>query len=105
MTPSFTLALAVARMPRGIGASTGVKLTLTSSSVRPPRFCRISGVCRCTPPTPYAEAEPITSLPSRFVLGALPAPLVPDTATTTRSSACTSPAATAGARARVETVG
>ena len=52
---------------------------------------------RCTPPTPYAEAEPITSLPSRLVLGALPAPLVPEAATTTRSSACTSPAATAGA--------
>ena len=86
----------MARMPRGIGTSTGVKLTRTRSSVRPPRFCRISGVCRCTPPTPYAEAEPITSLPSRLVLGALPAPLVPEAATTTRSSACTSPAATAG---------
>ena len=92
-------------MPRGIGTSTGVKLTRTASSVRPERFCTISGVWRCVPPTPYAEAEPITSLPSRFGLGALPAPLVPEAATTTRSSACTSPAATAGASASVETVG
>ena len=65
----------------------------------------ISGVCRWVPPTPYADAEPITSLPSRCVLGALPAPDVPEAATTTRSSAATMPAATAGARASVETVG
>ena len=62
-------------------------------------------MCRCTPPTPYAEAEPIVSLPSRCGLAALPAPLVPEAATTTRSSVRTIPDATAGARASVETVG
>ena len=70
----------MARIPRGIGTSTGVKLTRTASSVRPERFWMISGVWRCVP-TPYADAEPITSLPSRFGLGALPAPLVPEAAT------------------------
>ena len=65
------------------------------------RFCTISGVCRWVPPTPYADALPITSLPSRCGLAALPAPLVPEAATTT-TSGVTSPAATAGARARVD---
>ena len=64
----------------------------------------ISGVCRWTPPTPYALALPITSLPSRCGLAALPAPLVPEAATTTTSGS-TRPAATAGARVSVETVG
>ena len=49
------------------------------------RFWVISGVCRCTPPTPYALALPMTSLPSRCGLAALPAPLVPEAATTTTS--------------------
>ncbi len=71
---------------------------------RTPRFCSISGVWRWTPPTPYAETLPITSEPSRLVLAALPAPLVPDAATMTTSGS-TSPAASAGARARDETVG
>ncbi len=44
------------------------------------------------------------SLPSRCGLAALPAPLVPDAATTTTSGS-TSPAAMAGAMVRVETVG
>ena len=91
-------------MPRGIGTSTGVKLTRTSASVSSERFWVISGVCRCTPPTPYALALPMTSLPSRCGLAALPAPLVPLAATTT-TSGVTRPAATAGARASVETVG
>ena len=91
-------------MPRGIGTSIGVKLTRTSPSVSAARFWTISGVCRWTPPTPYALALPITSLPSRWGLAALPAPLVPEAATTTTSGS-TRPAATAGARARVETVG
>ncbi len=91
-------------MPRGIGTSSGVKLTRTSPSVSPERFWTISGVCRCVPPTPYADALPITSLPSRCGLTALPAPLVPEAATTTTSGA-TRPAATAGARASVDTVG
>ena len=65
----------------------------------------ISGVCRCVPPTPYALAEPITSEPSRFGFGALPAPEVPEAATTTMPVGSTMPASTAGASARVETVG
>ena len=37
---------AVVRMPRAIGARTGVKLTETGASVRARRFWAISGVCR-----------------------------------------------------------
>jgi len=60
-------AVQVARMPRGIGASSGVNETVTrgapaaSLSSRPaaspaaviasPSACSISGVCRCVPPT------------------------------------------------------
>ena len=92
-------------MPRGIGTSSGVKLTVTvPAGRRPDRFWMISGVCRWTPPTPYALALPMTSLPSRCGLAALPAPLVPDAATT-MTSGSTRPAATAGARVSVETVG
>ena len=91
-------------MPRGIGTSIGVKLTVTVPSTSVERFWMISGVCRWTPPTPYALALPITSLPSRCGLAALPAPLVPDAATTTTSGS-TRPAATAGAMVSVETVG
>ncbi len=72
--------------------------------VRPDRFWVISGVCRWVPPTAYALTLPITSLPSRWGLAALPAPLVPEAATTT-TSGVTSPAATAGARVSVTTVG
>ena len=89
-------------MPRDIGTSTGVNETLTSASVSSRRFCLISGVCRWVPPTPYAPAEPITSEPSRWALGALPAPDVPEAATTTMPDGSTIPAATAGARARVD---
>ena len=39
VTPGLIGADAVARMPRDIGARTGVKLTLTGSSVRVARFC------------------------------------------------------------------
>ena len=91
-------------MPRDIGTSSGVKLTETWVPVAFERFWVISGVCRCPPPTPYALALPMTSLPSRCCLGALPAPLVPDAATTT-SSGRTSPSATAGSRVSVDTVG
>ena len=52
VTSSATGAEQVARMPRGIGTSSGVKLTDTASSVSAERFWVISGVCRCTPPTP-----------------------------------------------------
>ena len=62
-------------------------------------------MCRWVPPTPYAVTEPITSEPSRLGLGALPAPEVPEAATTTIAEASTIPAATAGASASVETVG
>ena len=42
----------VARMPRLIGTRVGVKLTVTGPPAACDRFCTISGVCRCTPPTP-----------------------------------------------------
>ena len=48
---------AVARIPRGIGTSSGVKETRTSSSVSSRRFWVISGVWRWVA-TPYADAEP-----------------------------------------------
>ena len=91
-------------MPRLIGTSVGVKLTLTGAPAACERFWIISGVCRCTPPTPYALTEPMTSLPSRCGLADLPAPLVPLAATTTTSGSI-SPAARAGAIARVTEVG
>ena len=92
-------------MPRGIGTSSGVNDTFTSASVSEERFWVISGVCRWVPPTAYALTEPITSEPSRLGLGALPAPDVPDAATTTSCDASTMPACTAGANASVDTVG
>ena len=92
-------------MPRGIGTSTGVKLTRTRPSVSPERFWTISGVCRCTPPTPYAEAEPITSLPSRCGLARLAGAAGAGGGDHHDVGGSTSPAATAGARVSVETVG
>jgi hypothetical protein len=94
----------VARIPRGIGASTGVNDTQTRSPATPERFWLISGLCRCVPAAPYTLAEPITSEPSRCGLSARPAPDVPDTAVTTTSAAI-SPVASAGASARLTTVG
>src|SRR3954464_12189234 len=94
----------VARIPRLIGTRVGVKLTLTAVPAACDRFWIISGVCRCTPPTPYALTEPMTSLPSRFGFGDFPAPEVPLAATTTTSGSI-SPAASAGASARVTEVG
>ena len=45
-------------MPRDIGASIGVKRhARPASPVSRPRFCSISGVCRWTPPTPYADGR------------------------------------------------
>ncbi|MGX1094618.1 hypothetical protein RKD47_005299 [Streptomyces albogriseolus] len=85
MTPGFAFAEQVARMPRGIGARVGVKETVTRSPAAALRFWIISGVCRCPPPTPYGVMESMTSLPSRWGLGDLPAPEVPDAATTTAS--------------------
>ncbi|OUD85032.1 hypothetical protein BC477_11515 [Clavibacter michiganensis subsp. michiganensis] len=43
--------MAVARIPRAIGTSTGVKETLTCPPPAVSRFCRISGVWRWVPPT------------------------------------------------------
>lgn len=68
------------------------------------RFWIISGVCRWTPPTPYGDMEPMTSEPSRCGLAALPAPEVPEAATTT-ASASASPAAYAGKSASDTAVG
>ena len=42
-------------MPRGIGASTGVKLTAAGRPQASLTACSISGVCRCAPATAYAE--------------------------------------------------
>ena len=51
-TPGRSFAEQVARMPRLIGTRVGVKLTPTGAPAACDRFCTISGVCRCTPPTP-----------------------------------------------------
>src|SRR5437763_12619040 len=91
-------------MPRGIGASTGVKDTVTFSPATAERFWANSGVWRWAPPTPYALAEPITSELSRFGLRLLPAREVRVTATTVTSGS-TSPAASAGASASDPPVG
>jgi len=46
----------VARMPRGIGARTGVNDTVTCSPAAPVSACSISGVCWWVPPTLYADS-------------------------------------------------
>ena len=66
-TPGTSFAVDVARMPRAIGTSTGVNEMVGSVAPATRRFCRISGVCRWTPPTWYADAEPEISLASRSV--------------------------------------
>ena len=78
-------------MPRAIGTRTGVNEMVTSSPPAASRFWMISGVCRCTPPTWYAVAEPATSLASRSVRRLLPAPEVPTASTATRSSGSMTP--------------
>ena len=95
----------VARIPRGIGASVGVNDTRTGRPAARVRFCSISGVCRWPPPTPYGLIEPITGDASRCGLRALPAPEVPDAATTTMSAGSSNPAARPGASARLMPVG
>ena len=92
-------------MPRDMGTSTGVNETVGETAPQWARFWVISGVCRCTPPTPYALAEPISSEPSRWGLSDLPAPDGPLAATITTSSAVVSPEVTAGIRANVAVVG
>ena len=59
---------------------------------------RISGMCRCVPPTAYGFAEPRISLASRFVFRLLPAPEGPTASTVTMSDGSMTPAATPGAR-------
>ena len=55
---SVIFALTVARMPRAIGASIGVNPSVNSSAraaSKPAawaKFCKISGIWRCVPPTP-----------------------------------------------------
>ena len=93
--PAATRAVTVARMPRGIGASSGVM-----DSVVAPVACLISGTCWCAP-TLYGVNEPMTSLASRCGLRVRPAPEVPDAATTTTSDGSASPAAISGASARI----
>jgi hypothetical protein len=63
-----------------------VKETEIRSPAAALRFWIISGVCRCPPPTPYGDIDPMTSLPSRCGLAALPAPEVPEAATITASA-------------------
>ena len=92
-------------MPRDIGTRTGVNDTVGAEAPHDARFWMISGVCRCTPPTPYALADPISSEPSRWGFSARPAPEGPLAATTTTSSAVVSPPVTAGSRASVAVVG
>ena len=88
----------VARMPRGIGTSSGVKrhphVGRRSSSRRGSGRSRGCAGGRRRRRTRWRE--PITSQPSRCGLAALPAPEVPEAATTTTSAASTRPAATAG---------
>jgi hypothetical protein len=78
--------------------------TVTVAPATAERFCAISGVCRCAPPTPYALAEPITSEPSRCGLSERPAPDVPENATTLTVRP-TNPRASAGASASDAAVG
>ena len=66
--------------------------------------CSISGVCRCVPPTLYADMQPMTSLASRSARGERPAPEVPEAATITMSAGSTRPAASSGASARIDVV-
>ena len=61
-------------MPRAMGTSVGVKEIVTSAAPADRRFCAISGMCRCVPPTAYGWAAPSASLASRCVLRDLPAP-------------------------------
>ena len=95
-------------MPRGIGASVGVKDTVTGADAGHGPFgrraCSISGVCRCVPATEYADIDPITSLASRSGRGERPAPDVPEAATITMSDGSTRPAVSSGARARIAAV-
>ena len=93
-----------ARMLRGMGASTGVKDTVTRTPATAERFWTISGVCRWPPPTPYALAAPITSEASRCGRGSRPAPDVPENATAVTSGSARS-APKAGAIARDTAVG
>src|SRR5690606_37909423 len=49
--PAASGAVTVARMPRAMGTSVGVKDSRTSAAPARRRFCSISGMCRWVPPT------------------------------------------------------
>ena len=104
VVPADNRAVQVARIPRGIGASTGVNDSVTPVPAAADSDCSISGVCWCTPPALYGDSAPITSLPSSAALADRPAPEVPDAATTTTSAGSTSPAASSGASPRTTVV-
>ncbi len=59
----------------------------------------ISGVCRCVPPTAYADADPMISLAMSSGFAALPAPEVPTARIATRSSGSIDPALNGGGEA------
>ena len=67
--PHASRAVLVARMPRGIGASTGVNDSVTSTPAAAVSDCSISGVCWCTPPALYVDRAPMTSLACRCCRG------------------------------------
>ena len=100
---SESFAVAVVRMPRGVGARIGVKLTFSSSEYGE-KFCSISAVWRCRPAVLYAFRLPMTSEPSIGTAAFLPAPEVPVMDTTARSGSM-SPAPRAGWMAMVAPVG
>ena len=89
-------AVTVARMPRDMGTSVGVNEMLTAGAPAARRFCAISGMCRCDPPTAYGCADPSASDASRCGLSDFPAPEYPLASTATRSVPSTSPSATPG---------
>ena len=92
-------------MPRGIGTSTGVNETLTGRSAHGVRFCSISGVCRCTPPTPYARGRAHHLGAEQVRLGCLAGARRAADRDHHHVAGVDETGATAGSRARVETVG
>ena len=87
--------MTVARMPRGIGASTGV-----NDSVRAPgALLDLRGVLVAADLVAGQVAHDLTAEQVR--LGVRPAPVVPEAATTTTSSGLTSSESISGASARI----
>ena len=92
-------------MPRAMGASIGVKESVTGLPAAADSDCSISGVCWWPPPTLYADIEPMTAAECSVSASPRPAPEVPLAATTTMSSTRTSPAPSNGASASATAVG